>query len=359
MRIACVLSAAGLVASGCSGESSGPGDTVTLSVSHVVSEDHGFSEAFGAWAEQVTTQTGGAVEFEHFYNSALCQLPQAVECIGNGTADISFVTHAYTPELIQQNLSSVPFLAHDLQAASDTHNQLQETSDAYRKEYDDRNVEVLFNFTNSPPVVALKEPIDDFADLSGKSLRATGSMAAAMEAIGANPVAVGPSEIYESVERGVVEGLVLPLETIVDFRLHEVAPYIYDIGEYVGIYAMSMFGMNQDTFQGLPDEVRQIMATASTDISTRIVEEWVLPWNAKTCATAMENGGEINAIGPREVGEDWARRGAEQQRQAWIDSANGKIDNPEAAFDEYVNLYAELSEGNTPPTHQICAGSAG
>lgn len=357
LRIAGALTAVGMVAAACGGgeESSGSGDTVTLSVNHIVSEDHGFTKAFSAWAEQITTQTDGAVEFEHFYNSALCELPQSVECIGNGTADISFVTHAYTPELVQQNVTSVPFVAHDLQGATDAHNELHQTSEAFRKEYDDRNVEALFHFTNSPPVVALREPISNLSELSGKSLRATGSMAAGMEALGANSVAVGPSEIYESVERGVVEGLVLPLESIVDFRLHEVAPYVYDIGEYVGIYAMSMFGMNQDTFNSLPEDVRQVMATVSEDVSSRMVDEWVLPWNQQTCATVIEEGGEVNAIGPQEDGAEWAGRGAEQQRQAWIDNAEGKVDDPGAVFDEYLRVYDELSGEDTPPTHEICA----
>ena len=158
-----------LAISACSG--AGSDDSITLSVNYPVSEDHAATQAFIAYADAVTDRTDGAVTFEHHYNAALCELPEAIECASNGTVDISFATHAYTPELPLANLSSTAFVATDLQAAADAHNQLHAEHDAYAAEFDDRDVQILFHLANSAPVVAMAEPIDSLADLRGRLAR--------------------------------------------------------------------------------------------------------------------------------------------------------------------------------------------
>src|SRR5699024_10670648 len=112
----------------------------TLVVNYPVSEDHSQTQAFLSFAEEVTERTDGQVTFEHHFNAALCALPEAIECASNGTVDISFATHAYTPELALANLSSTPFVSTDLQAAADAHNQLHAEDPAYAAEFDDRGV---------------------------------------------------------------------------------------------------------------------------------------------------------------------------------------------------------------------------
>jgi len=340
-----------LALSACSASASD--DDITLSVNYPVSEQHAATEAFHAFAEEVTERTDGAVTFDHNYNAALCELPAAIECVGNGTVDIGFATHAYTPELSLANLSSTAFLATDLQAAADAHNQLHQESAEYTDEFDDRGVDILFHLVNMPPLVALADPIESLAELEGMSVRASGSMASAMEGLGANAVATDPAEIYESVERGVVQGLVLPLDSIVDLRLHEVAPHIYDIGEYVGIYAMSAYAINQSVWEGLPEDVQQVMMEVAAEISPTVTSDFLVPFTADTCLAAADDGAIVEAIGPAERGEQWRVDGREAQLAAWIEGAE-RVADPQSSADAYIDLYNELAGEPTPPTHQIC-----
>lgn len=350
-----LAAAVALVAAACSGASSDDG--VTLSVNYPVSENHAHTRVFLAYAEEVTARTDGQVNFEHHYNASLCELPAAIGCVSNGTVDIAFETHAFTPELALASLSSTAFVSRDLQAAADAHSQLHQENEAYRSEFEDRGVEVLFHVPNSAAVLAAGEPIESLADLDGMSVRAAGPMAMAMEGLGANPVATDPAEIYESVERGVVQGLVLPLESVVDMRLHEVGPHIYDIGEHVGLYAMSGYAINQSVWESLPDDVRDVMTEVAAEMAPSFVEDFLIPFIAEVCVTAVEEGATVEPIGPASQGEAWAAQGREEQVAAWIDSA-ASVEDPQAAVDQYVEAYESLAGEPTTPTHDVCGDAA-
>lgn len=351
-----VLAAAvALTISACSGAEGQ--DVVNLSVNYPISDNHAYSRAFLEYAEQVTERTGGEVTFDHHYNAALCELPEAIECVSNGTVDIAFETHAYTPELALASLSSTAFVSSDLQGATDAHSQLHRDNEEYRAEFDERNVELLFHVANSSPVLAMGAPLDSLDDVEGMSIRAAGSMAGAMEDLGANAVATAPVEIYESVERGVVQGLALPLESVVDLRLHEVGPYIYDIGEYVGVYAMSGFAINQSLWEGLSDEHRAVMTEVAAEMEPSFVDDYLVPFIAEVCGTAVDEGATVEPIGPADVGQDWAARGREEQLAAWMNNA-GSVADPQAAVDQYLEAYENHAGAPTTPTHDICSDAA-
>lgn len=350
-----LAAAIALSVSACSGAEGD--EVVNLSVNYPVSDNHAYSRAFLHYAEQVTERTGGEVTFDHHYNAALCELPEAIECVGNGTVDVAFETHAYTPEMALASLSSTAFVSSDLQGATDAHSQLHQEHEEYRAEFDERGVELLFHVANSSPVLAMGSPLESLGDVEGMSIRAAGSMAGAMEALGANPVATAPVEIYESVERGVVQGLALPLESVVDLRLHEVGPYIYDIGEYVGVYAMSGFVVNQSVWEQLSEANREVMVDVAAEMEPNFVDDYLIPFIAEVCATAVDEGATVQPIGPADEGEAWAARGRDEQLEVWMNSA-ASVPDPRAAVDQYLEAYEAHAGEQTTPTHDICSESA-
>ncbi|MGJ9413216.1 TRAP transporter substrate-binding protein [Aeromicrobium sp. CF4.19] len=347
-----LIVATALVVSACGGVAAD--DSVTLSVNHGGSADHPLSLAFVEFADAVTERTGGEVEFEHTYEGAICAIPEGLDCVSNGTVDIGYMAALNSPELSLVNVSSLPFQATDIQAAADAHNQLQADDDAYSAELEGRGVRSLFYVPSTPPVVALKEPIDSFDDLSGLSLRAAGSMASAVEAFGGNAVSLGAGESYESIERGVVSGAVLPIESIVDLRLHEVAPYVYDIGEYVGLYVMSAFMINENTWESLSPEAQEAMTDAAAEVGSAIVDDHILPSLEGYCETAVDEGATISEIEQTAVVDQWVEGTRQELLDGWIADASS-LDDPQASSRAYLDIYGQLEGAPTPPTHEICS----
>ena len=59
-------------------------------------------------------------------------------------------------------------------------------------------------------------------DLKGMKIRGTGTSIKVVEALGATPVAMPQPETYDALQKGVVDGLVSPIETLKGWKFAEV-----------------------------------------------------------------------------------------------------------------------------------------
>lgn len=340
----------------CGGGASGSQEEVQLTFSSFLTEAHPASVAAEAWMEQVTERTDGAVTFETFYNGSLCGAADSIACAEDRTADVVMSVPAYNPDMTLANIGSVAFQTSDLQANGDAINKLYEDNDDFRAGYEDRGLTMLWAFNNSMPVLATPAQLDSLSDIDGMSLRASGSMSTGIAALGANPVAIDPAEIYESLERGVVDGATFPLESIVDYRLTEVAPNVYDLGEFMGSYATNAYTMNLDAFESLGEEHQDAVREVSEEISGTYVEEYLIPTMEENCRALAESGTTVERLGPESAGEQWAERAGGGQREAWEQSAS-EFTDATAMFDAYLANIEEFSSGDAPTTAQVCAGA--
>lgn len=345
-----LLAAASVVTLAACGGGSGSGGT-ELTVNTFLTEDHPATLAFEAWMEEVTERTDGEITFETFYNGSLCGAADSVSCVEDRTADVALAVPAYNPDMTLANIGSVAFQTSDLTANAKALNKLYADNEDYRGEYEDRGLSMLYTFNNSMAVLTTVDEIDGLEDLDGMSVRASGATSTGIAELGANPVAIDPAEIYESLERGVVEGVTLPLESIIDYRLTEVAPHVYDLGEFMGSYAMNTYLMNLDVLEGLTDEQREIIAEVSQEISDSFIDEYLIPAVQGNCEDLGENG--VKRLGPEDVGTKWAEQAGKAQRAAWEKSASKSTDAT-AMFDAYLANIEEFSTGSSHSTADIC-----
>ncbi|WP_185995951.1 TRAP transporter substrate-binding protein DctP [Nocardioides campestrisoli] len=351
-----------LLLAGCGGSGEGEEGGTLLWVSSFVTQEHPYSQGFEAWMDAVTEATDGEVTFETSYNGALCQSAESLDCAGSRTADISMIAAAYTPEIVLANIGGVAFQSGDPQAVGDAMNALYAKEEAFQAEYADRGVRMLYAFGDSKPVIATTTEVDSLGALDGLTARTGGAMSTGVVPLGIKPVAIAPEEIYESMERGVVDASVLPVPSQVDYRLQEVAPHFYDIGAFTGVYSTLAHVISTDTWESLPADVQEAMTAASEEIAGAFQARFVVPDIERGCGLLADAGRELQEIGPVEAGEAWAAEGASQQRDDWIELATESgVDDPEAYFDRYVAALesAEATGEGTPENHEICAGTAG
>jgi TRAP-type C4-dicarboxylate transport system substrate-binding protein len=98
--------------------------------------------------------------------------------------------------------------------------------------------------------------IRSLADLKGKRMRApSAAQAKQLEVMGAVPIAMPITEVYQSLERGVVDGAMLPFSVIVDFRLGEVAKGYTIAGPLFGRSSF-LVAMNKKKYDSLSPKAR-------------------------------------------------------------------------------------------------------
>jgi len=125
----------------------------------------------------------------------------------------------------------------------------------------------------------LAKPIKTVADLNGMKIRVSPTNVPFMKAVGATPVQMPPSDVYTAMERGVVDGYILPAHTIRDFGLVKPSKYLVFPGAYQPVHSLLV---NLDAWNKLPKHLQELLAKytdemtrhAFANIDKRIAEEY-------------------------------------------------------------------------------------
>jgi TRAP-type C4-dicarboxylate transport system substrate-binding protein len=114
-----------------------------------------------------------------------------------------------------------------------------------------------------------------------------------LEALGAIPVGLPPAQIYESLQKGVIDGLVMPWDPMHSFKLAELINYHLDARCYtVSFY----FVMNQRRYESLPEEVRAAIDSISGDHLIAKFGAWWNAWDELGRRDSLADGGVITRL---------------------------------------------------------------
>jgi tripartite ATP-independent transporter DctP family solute receptor len=110
-------------------------------------------------------------------------------------------------------------------------------------------------------IVNKRGPVHSPADCKGLKVRVINSQVyiQTFRALGANPVAMDPSELYLALQQGVIDGFEFPLQDLVSAKLYEVAKYVSLDRHTIDFYAVST---NKALWTSLAAEERQMIAQA-------------------------------------------------------------------------------------------------
>jgi TRAP-type C4-dicarboxylate transport system substrate-binding protein len=188
---------------------------------------------------------------------ALAPAPAHYENVVAGAFDIGWTLQGYTPGRFPLSaIVEMPFLWSSAQEATRVFWQLFEELPALQNEY--RDVKVLATWTHDlGQLYTTSKPVRTLEDLRGLKIRAPGPVQTSMlRALGAVPLNMPASEIYDALERGVVDGLVIGLSAIKGFRLEQLVKHATLAKFYV---ATMIVAMNQQNYKKLSGEDRALL----------------------------------------------------------------------------------------------------
>ncbi len=111
-------------------------------------------------------------------------------------------------------------------------------------------------------------------DIKGLRIRSSAMYIDFLKALGANPVVTKPGDVYQSLERGVVDGLMWPLHSIRPWGWHEVVKYVVGPGFYKVSHPLLVNATKWDT---LPKHIQAVLMEALRQevvvIDARTVED--------------------------------------------------------------------------------------
>ena len=215
------------------------------------------AKVFPVWAKKINEMTNGKVNVTMFPGGALGKTPDHYGLAEKGIADISYTLQDYTPgRFPMTSVFELPFMIPSAAKTSRAMWKVYEKFPEFRKEYSKVKLLALFCHPGGH-FNTVKKPIRSLDDFKGMKFRtASPHVTKALKVFGAIPVNMPVTEVYTALERGVVEGTVLPWEGNFVFKLAELLKY----GTEADFYTMTMMVvMNKKKWNSLPDDVKKVI----------------------------------------------------------------------------------------------------
>jgi len=272
-------------------------DSTELTYSCFFPPTHIQSKLAAEWCKEVEKRTGGKVKVQYFPGQTLTKAKQVYDGVVQGVSDLGFCLFGY-------NRGRFPLMeAVDLPLGYPNGKVATQVANAVYdkfkpKELDD--VKVMYVHAHGPGILHTKDKaVAKMEDLKGLKIRSHGTSAKVVKALGGTPVAMPMPELYQSLQRGVVDGALYPVEVNKGWKMAEVVKFMtwdQPIAYTTTFYVV----MNKDKWNSLPKDVQATIE--------KINLEWIpkhgAAWDSSDeagMAYFKEKGGKVIELSAEEV----------------------------------------------------------
>lgn len=317
--VTAALAALALGVAGCAGDGAAAdhGDGVlvmgdSFSLKHPIGR--GGTESFVEGLREQGGDVGLGVEY--YASGQLGKQWDMPTIVRTGVADISVVSPSYVAsEMPLSSVGDLPGLVKDsCQAGYALREMMSEGGILYEEEFKPLNLRPLWvGVIPSYEAMTANRDVAVPGDLHGTVQRSTGgAQDRIVDAVGAAGVAMPIGDLYEALTRGTVEGTVASPVSITPYGLQEVISHSTkgaNLGSFTTVYVM-----NEDTWQGLTDEQRELITDLAGQSQQGVCEE--LNKSVGDSYEEMEQAG----VTFNDVSDDAAEWEAllEPTRQNWV-----------------------------------------
>jgi TRAP-type C4-dicarboxylate transport system substrate-binding protein len=245
---------------------------VKLRYSNFFPPVHAISKLSEAWCKEVEKRTDGRVKIIYFAGGTLTPPMQTYDSTVKGIADIGQALLAYAPgRLPLSEVLSLPL------GATSGYQATKMANEYYKKfrpkEFDD--VKVMYLHCCDPGFFSTRKVISSIDDIKGLRFKTNAENVGAVRALGGAPVTMPITETYDALQKGLLDGIFLPVETLNGWRFAEVVKTTLE--NYGSAWAGSMFiVMNKNKWN--------LISKADQEAIEKINEEWIEKqgqlWNA-------------------------------------------------------------------------------
>ncbi len=222
----------------------------------------GPANALQPWVKKIEEANKGRVKIEVYPSQTLVKGPDMWKAVRGGIVDIGWCFHGYWPDQTPlADVIALPFLpVKSAEQASEVLWKLYEKYPAMQKEFSDVQPLLLYT-TSSYFLLTTKKQVKTLEDLKGMKIRIPGGPPTDMvKALGAVPTPIPMPDMYQALDKGVVDGMGVPWEAVQGFRLYEVAKYYTMVPMVVVYFSLSA---NKQKWASLPKDVRDAVMSVS------------------------------------------------------------------------------------------------
>jgi TRAP-type C4-dicarboxylate transport system substrate-binding protein len=350
---AVVLGAAGCAGGTTTGSGDGSIPVTSLQLAVFNSPQTPYGGAIQWFVDEAAERSDGAIEIEVFWEGALLAGPDVLTGLAEGRADLGFGTPLYSPaELPLSQIATVPFISSDVVAVQNAFTELYETNADYKAEWERVGVLPLTVQGITPMVLAGADVPADLDWIDGRQIRASGLTANAIQDAGGNAVALVVSEIYESAQRGLIDGVAAQnLGQLPSISLQEIMPHLADPG--TGVYTTTYLAANPSKWNSLDPAAREVLDEVIAEFNDVYLEQ-VAIYDESSCDAFLEAGGSATVWDESET-EKWSDLVGDSLLKQWKAGVAPSGADADSFYDEYMALIDEPSDAEYIDGMAACA----
>jgi TRAP-type C4-dicarboxylate transport system substrate-binding protein len=275
-----------------------PGGVTELTYATPYPPSHPFSRADIRWMEHVERESGGSLDIVPMWSGTLLSSDMSLEELRHGVADIGLVTPIYTrggTHLIRTQ-SGFYSGADTIESQVALYRCLEASVPQLSREL--QGVHVLaVQGGLLPGVVTSNRAIRNLADLKGLRIRAPTELLPVLRELGVDPVNMPMGEVYSAMARGVIDGVIAPIDTFQTLHFDEVGNYYATLSVPRGAYPSRAIG--ERAWRRLTPEQKALLEQSRAVWEAALRDEITKGEGAGRDAAARANI-EIAAIAPDE-----------------------------------------------------------
>jgi TRAP-type C4-dicarboxylate transport system substrate-binding protein len=323
-RVAAALTVGALLAASCSAEpdqSTDPNDDdfgseVTLTFGHPFPPTDPIQvNVWEPWIEEIRAASDGTINIEIHAGGALGPPPQVYENVVSGAQDLGWTLPGYTPGRFPiTQIIEAPFAFPDAVEGTEVAWQLWEEFEEFQAEYNDVQLLALWAM-DTGDLFTRDQRVERLEDLAGLTIRSPAPLqSAALEAMGAAAVGMPAPEIFDAIERGVIDGYKLANSATRVFDLGPTTGYRTVCNCYTGAFVLVL---NPQAWERLSPAQQQVMEEHSGfDLAMRLAREHVAMADEVAATYWPDNGVESVELSAAEA-DRW-REAVQPVYDQWI-----------------------------------------
>lgn len=242
---------------------------VVITASSWLPPGHALSEAQKEWCALLERKSSGKARCQVLARAASSPAG-TFDAVRTGQVDLSFMAHRFTPgRFIGAQMAEFPFLGDGAEQVSVGFQRSLARHPALQDEH--KGVKLLAVFAQGPGVAFnTRRALLRWDDLLLLKWRVdAGAPFELGKALGMNVTATAPTESYELLTTGVMDGTLFPAEAVESFKIDRLVRHAttFPGGLYNTSYA---FVLNAARYEALPAEVRQVVDELSGEFAARL-----------------------------------------------------------------------------------------
>jgi TRAP-type C4-dicarboxylate transport system substrate-binding protein len=221
---------------------------------------HPMSVADTHWIEKIEKESQGKVKIKPYWAGTMTTAKEGPMEVANNVVDMAYAPVGYMKSGFELTKAQEPFYqgAKDVETKIRIFWQVWDKFPEMKNEFSDYKLIVIGSSGEPPFHLMTTKPVGSLADLKGMRIKAPPCVISTLKRIGAEGLIMSMSEVIESLQKGIIQGVFAPSEVYKSMKFSDFIKY--DVTNLALDFSPSPFRiMSMSTWEKLPKDIQKLI----------------------------------------------------------------------------------------------------